>query len=486
MCDYSMLHNTLHRTGLTGSSVAFKQGQFDHLAKSLATLEESLLKKIELRDILSCPPHPVSDEEDNGGLRQRDYQSTTNFVSELSFSSDGLLLVANTGESLHIFDPNRGKVYKNIWCPHANTSITNFSFYSEKKFLYSTTNGCIGFWDVRKLNRPLNFFKAHSDSISKLLYDKETELLLSADKDGHLNYWYLPAFEREGTSVHEHHRGRLSTCPMLNQMCFINDRFNKKLVLFSSNSSLLYVVDNLDLEEFTTNSELKKLTFGESFKMYLGMNPKMADKSSKNHLWCLDSEEFVPFPGASISNISHMSNFPDSSVLLMRLSTSNPLRTIGQSSMNWTACVRLKDRPRTSFNIFGSYGSNVMHESLLYSIEESRYCALRNKSVCYSPCCRLIASPQKSGIKLLTFSHGHRLCSLHETITCSHSMKHSEAGFLSIFSSTSKPKTLHQYDWLNVDTSVKAYPLCCKFSPFTGLLAAGDSAGRVSFYQPRL
>ncbi len=481
-----MLHN--HRKRKPAIVTINRSRAFSHVETAhpsiFTDLEDIILRKTVLRNVASCP---LALSVQDNYLRRR--RPLSQFVSSLAFSPDGLLLIASAGENLHIFDPNRGRLVKSVWDSYNKEDVYNISFYSDKKFFLTTASGCIGFWDVRKLDSPLNCFKAHSKYITNILYDKQSKWLLSADDDGHLLYWYIPAFETKGVHIQEDHSGSLTNCPKLTQMCISEDHCNgKKLVLSSSTSSSLFIIDNLNLEKLAKNQELNRLTIGENFKMYLGMKPKITYEGFNNRVTYIDQDEFTPAVNVNLQNISHLESFPDVSMLQMRLTTSDisPRRSItGSHKRDWTVCFKLKNRSafHSRHDLFHSYGSDVMHECLLYSIEEPRFCTLKEKKNCMSRCNRLIASPQKDSIKLLSFSESDFL-DIEDAVHCT---KRPHFSVSSIFSSSSGPQQFHEHVMLKFDTSVQAYPLCCKFSPISSsLLAVGDSIGRVSFYQPHL
>ena len=475
MDHFPLLHNSRSRCVI---STLEGRKTFGSGSRTVAIIENILLKRLELRNSLQCPSQ-VADNEPPRRVAAR----VPEFVSGLAFSPDGALLVASTGTDFHLFDPHRGKTVRTVREPHDKADLANMSFYTDRKFFCSTTNGCLAFWDARKLDVPLNCFKAHSNPISKILHDKDTNWLLTADKEaGQLRYWYLPALEVKDVEMQDDHNGLLINCPTLNQMCIVEDGINKKLVLSSSNSSSLYIVDNLDLRSLASNRELHRLSIGDNFKMYLGMNPKVTYKGQVNCLQYLEEDEFLPVVDESISSISYMESLPNSSVLVMRLTTSSTVRKIGQQFKDWTLCLQLKKKPQTSYNMFQSYGSNVMHECLLYSLQEPRYCGFKVKKNSVSPCCRIIASPQKQAIKLLSFTDEFH--DIRDAIKLKTDQQHH---LPSIFTSKSIPKSFKEYATLKYDGFPKAYPLCSQFSPVTtGLLVVGNSTGHVFFYQPQL
>ena len=476
-----MLHNNRKRKAVLIATIE-RSREFGYDVATHLNLEDTILRKTDLRNVVDCPERI---QDDN--LRQR-RRNLRQFISSLGFSPDGIMLVATAGENLHLFDPNRGRLVNTVWDPHNKVDVCNASFYSDKKFFCTTTSGCIGFWDTRKLDSPMNFFKAHSNYITKILYDKQSEWLLTADEDGQLHYWFVPAFETKGVNILKDHCGSLTNCPKLTQMCISKDGLCRKLLLSSTTNSSLFIINNLNLEELAKNQELNNLTIGENFKMYLGMNPRITYEGYRNNITYIDQDEFTPTFGVNIISVSHMESFPDAPIILLRLTTNDVPLTGGSivgncNKRDWTLCLKLKNRRGfNSHNLFHSYGSNVMHECLLYSIEEPRFCTLNEKKNCISPCNRLIASPQRNGIKLLSFSEKY----FHDIEDAVQSTK-KQHSLPSIFSSSSGPQSFHEHAMLRFDSSVKAYPLCCNFSPIcSSLLAVGDSSGRVSFYQPHL
>ena len=469
--DYKLLYNSHPVPGFI-SSLLETHKTLGYHPRRLSSFEEVLFPKTSFRDV--CKTTTVQNER----MPQRYARQVPEFVSDLCFSPDGMFLVATCGDNLHMIDPNLGRVVNNVLNAHENTGLSNLIFYSERKFCCSTVNGCVGFWDARKMSHPLNSFRVHSNAVSKMLYDKDLEWLITSDKDGRILYWYLPAFECSGVNPQDEHYGSLINCPMLNQMCIVNGHFGRKLILSAANSGCLYVIDNLNFEQLARNNDLKRVSLGENIRHFLGLNPRLGSVGVLNQLCFIDQEDYIPVYGANVSLISSMEGIQNYPSMLLRLTTKSSLLT-GTKTSDWTICIKIKDRARRDCNLLNFFGADVLDECLLYKSEEPRFCTLKEKKNCISSCGRLIASPQKSGIRLMSFSN-----KFHNIEEATEWTK--KRGVPSMFWPTG-PKSFNEVVDMKPDIhSARSFPLCCKFSPICTLLSVGDSTGRVSFYQPKL
>ena len=436
-------------------------------------LEALLYPKMHLRNVCEAPQQPVEP-----GTR-RSSRILTELVSDLDFSSDGLLLAASSGNCLTLYDPQRGRSWKSLWNPtKTNSTITGLIFIGEKKFAAADVNGNIGVFDARKFTVPLNVFRAHSQHIQSLNYDASCEWLISTDSNGLMQYHYLPAFEVSGVDLQKDlHYGTLLTCPVLNQFAITSDMEKKRqmLVMCSKNNGSLYIIDNLDLRNL--ENDLRSIRFDDSLKLHLSMSPALAAPNRRNRIRMIDQEEYLPGANLNISKFAQALFFPHSSILLLKFTTKKK-SLLGMETKDWLSCVKIDETRQSHSVLLKSYGSNVLNETLLYVAEETRFATLRDKKASITQCHRIVASPTKEGIRLLSFSPH-----LPTLETALHRKHHSSSDVMSMFWPTG-PEDMYTVTTMS---SSNAFPLTCKFSPANNLLlAVGDNDGQVLFYQPKL
>lgn len=442
-------------------------------------LEALLYPFMQVRNVCEAPKRVV----ELGTRRPSRY--IPEFVSDLSFSPDGILLAAATGEHLHLYDPNRGKIKHTVWDAHGKSSISTLTFTGDRKFVCGDNNGGIGIWDVRKFKEPLNTFRAHSQRVNRILHVPDLDWLLTSDNDGQVFYWYLPAYEVKDVQLEKDlHCGMLLNCPLLNQMCIAQESAvlygNKQFVMTSKNGGSLYIIENLDLRHLANDIDAKNVCFNENLKLYLAMNPSLASFGKRNRIRYVDEEDFIPVSGASISNFSHIECIPNTLLMLMRCTTKKT-SFVGAETKDWTICARLNPKKLQFNNLLRSFsiGSNVLDESLLYATEEPRFATLKEKRGCVSRCSRIIASPHKLGVRLLSFTPN--LLDIESAILKRQSIDDATSFFWPTTSDEMNTVTL-----MKSNGARGTFPLCCKFSPIDLLLAVGDNNGNVSFYQPKL
>ena len=435
-------------------------------------LEALLYPRMHLRNICEAPQQSVEP-----GTRQRS-RIINELVSDLDFSPDGLLLAASSGNCLTLYDPQRGRSWKNLWNPmKTNSTITGLVFTGDKKFAVADVNGSIGVFDARKFTVPLNVFRAHSQLIQSLNYDASCEWLISTDSNGLMQYQYLPAFEISGVDLQKDlHYGTLLTCPVLNQFAigFDTEKKAQMLVMCSKNNGSLYIVDNLDMRNL--ENDLRSIRFDDSLKLHLSMSPALAAPNRRNRIRMIDQDEYLPGANLSISKFAQALFFPHSSVLLLKFTTKKK-SLLGMETKDWLSCVKVVDTRQSHSVLLKSYGANVLNETLLFVTEEVRFATLRDKKASITQCHRIIASPTKEGIRLLSFSP--HLPALETVLR----RKHLSSDVMSMFWPTG-PEDMYTVATM---PSTNSFPLTCKFSPANNLLlAVGDNDGQVLFYQPKL
>ena len=453
-------------------SCCFGWQRKDRFAPYLWPLERHLYHQMELRNVCEAEP-----PEQEPGMPRPAF--VNDFVSDLVFTPDGAMLVAAVGDCLQLYDPNRGLLRRTLRNP-MNSSISVVTTAGERKIIAASASGCVGIFDIRSFKKPVNIFKAHSQQINSITYAPELEWIVSSDASGQVSYWFLPAVSVEGKPPDTSHYGVLFTCPMLSHMCFSSNYENhsKKLVVCSKPNSSLFLIDNLDLGNL--EQDIRNVVLNDSLQMHLAMSPSLAAMNRRNRVQVIGLDEYSPISGANVSSVSHMRFLPTSPVLLLRCTTKKR-NMFAIETTEWTSCVSLTKKSREDQRgdvlCLREFGSNILAESLLYTIQEPRFASLKEKKLGVSKCGKVIASPNKQGVRLLSFNP------LFHTVEDSLSIKHKLmlSQEMGIFWPTG-PDDLNTIKLMQMEN----FTLCCQFSPVDILLAVGDGQGNVYFHQPVL
>lgn len=440
-------------------------------------LARSLYPRMQLRNVWEVPATGNAGDEDTGVVVAQDPSADeVGYISDMEFSQDGRYLVASsTGNALYIFDPNTGRLRHSIKKPHGD-AVSKVRFVNNLQFVSGSADCTLALWDVRKPTAPVNVLRAHGRPIRSIDYDSNSGMLISAAQDGQFRYWHLPSFQTPGTGDQETDtpglRGVLLACPNLSQACF---SLNKGMAVWINTHGTIFVVDNLDVGHL--RYDLRSLRFDESIKMQLCWFTPNASVNRRNRIRVIEAEDYSPALGATVSNVAHSSFHPILPAVLLRLTTSMKVG-FRQDIRVWT-CISNLQQHCLGNDAFGgsSFGTNVMEETLLFSTAETKYSSFREKKPCFTSCGRLIASPDKYGIRLLSFSSGLDTCGTAYKRNCVSS------GSTALGFWPSGPANLVAIRKIERGTNST---ICCKFSPNDMLLAVGDSDCNVSFYQPSL
>ena len=432
----------------------------------------ALYPHMQLRNVWEVPETGNAGEEENGIVAPHDpCADEDGFISDIEFSQDGRTLVASsTGNALYVFEPNTGRLRHSIKKPHGD-AVSKVRFVDDLQFVSGSADCSLALWDLRKPATPINVLRAHCRPICSVDFDSNSGMLISTAQDGQFRYWHLPSFQTSGNPEQASDkaglRGVLLTCPNFSQACLSS---NMKIAAWINSHGTVFVVNNLDIQFLS--DDLKNLRFDESIKMQLCWFTPNASINKRNRLRVIESEDYSPAIGSTVSKVGHMSLHPTLAATLLRFTTSVKLG-LRQDVKVWTCIGNLRQHCLGS-DAFGgsSFGTNVMEETLLYSINETKYSSFRAKIPCFSPCGRLIASPDKYGLRLLGFSRS--------LDTCESACVATSASARPLFW-PSAPRELVTMKKIERATNST---ICCKFSPNDMLLAVGDSNCTVSFYQP--
>ena len=405
------------------------------------------------------------------------------FISDLAFSFDGRYLVAgSTCSDAYVLDPNTSR--REIVIRKASSdAITRVCFAGDNKFVVGSASGSLMLWDVRNTKEAACSLVGHSKVIRSISYDRETDLLLTCSCDDHIRYWKISEFQSE---VKNHANegeevdlpcGSLLTCPNISAACL--SPACKKLAFITSSGSL-FVVDNLDLE--LVKHDMHRFRFDNSILLQLSWFTPNSALNSRNRLRVIEKNDVIPNAPAEVSKINFMEFHETHPLLITRMTTSRKIM-LAQEKKEWTCGYSLNERTNTaalyySHECVSSFGSDVMEEKLTYLYEEERFNPLREKRLSSSGCGRLIASPGKKCIRLLSFSKD-----LHMPLEMKSKSRTSSSLWLcdSMFS----PST-NNFDVFSTIEMPENASICTKFSPRDHLLVVGDINDNVHFFQPVL
>lgn len=417
------------------------------------------------------------------------------FISDIDYTSDGRSLVASsTNGSIYLFEPNCGRLRHRIENAHGD-AVSRVRFVSDTHFVSGSADCTIALWDIRNSLTPVNVLRGHSKPVRSLHFDSHSDMVVSSAQDGEVRYWHLPFFkvapspaeenpsaqtqQREPENVAEY-KGKLFTCQNFTQLCMNDDT-----LIFTNSQGTVFIIDNLDVRLLP--QDLKNMRFDDSIKIQIGWFSPNASPEKRNRVRVLECEEYTPVPGSMISNVMYIGFHPSLPVMLMRLTTSirNYFR---QQVQDWSCICNMKQQVCTDsstikyWHTMSNFGSNVLEETLLFGTEETRYASFREKRPSFSKCGRIIASPDKQGVRLLAFSPDLDTCD-NVQLKAKHRMSVHSDLFQNPEFWPRGPSELHTIGRLERSANST---LCCKFSPTDMLLAVGDVNSQISFYQPTL
>lgn len=415
-----------------------------------------------------CNPqsHSSPDDDDEG------------FVCDLAFSKDGRnLLAASTNGDVYLFNSNTQKLAATVKA--SSNAILKVLFVGDRNFVTGSSDNAILLWDVRNTQKALNALKGHTNFIRSLDYDETSCKLISSACDCDIRYWHIPSYqlEREDTADSPetaNYRGVLFSCPDISQA--VVSWCNERMLCINAKGTV-FVISNLDIEHL--KEDLKHAKFDDSLQLLLSWITPNSSTNRRNSLKIVYSSEYNTNPQFIVSKIHQLAVHPKLPVALIRFSATQ--RTMHSNRMkDWTSIYKLDQalpvNDLAKFNTLKAFGMDIIEENLLFACEQTRYCTLFEKKPCFSTCGRVVASPEKSAVRLLSFS---------EKLDMPLSVRSPPAvdtlGMASVW--CNEPKTLYSVATIPRDTDSV---MCAKFSESGLLLAVGETCGRVSFHLPKL
>ena len=402
------------------------------------------------------------------------------FISDLAFSKDGKhLLAASSNGDVHLFDPNNQKLRATLNI--SSNAVLKVLFVGEKHFVTASTDNCILLWDIRNTQRAVNALKGHKNLIRTLDYHEPSGKLISSSYDGNVRYWHVASHqvEREDADGEEtaSYRGILLKCSDLNRIAI--NWFSEKLLLITS-KGVIFSISNLSVEHLM--ADIRFARFDDSLPLLLSWITPNTSTNRRNTIRIIHSSDYSIDPQFTVSKIHQLTTHPNLPLALVRFSATH--RTIYSNKMkDWTSVYKLDQTIPVDDSVIcdtvRAYGTDIVEENLVFTHEETRYSTMFEKKSCFSKCGRVIASPDKTGARLLGFSDN-----LDTPLSARKTQSTTDCSLLSDSSLWSnEPSTLYPVATITRGTDSV---MCTRFSETGLLLVLGETEGRVSFHQPHL
>ena len=433
-------------------------------------LRKKLYARLNVRDTweYESPPADLQTARDPG------------FITDLDFAPNGRYSVAScANKDAYIFNCHNGTLVQRFENAH-NDAVSRVRFVSDYHFVSGAVDGTMALWDIRKPGAEVGKLIGHTKSVRSIDFHSSLEWIISTALDGQVRFWYLPIIGSQAVGECDEnspYRGVLLTCPNFNQACLGPNA----LVLCKNASSTIFAIDNLDLLHLREDFKNKRLD--DSFKFQMSWFTPNASPTKRNRIRVFECDDYSPMAGATISSLSHVTLHPYLPLVLLRLTT-NRRTSCRQELKDWICICTLQETYRQHSDqmsnigfLMAGFGSNVVEETLLFQSEEERFASFREKRVSFSNCGRLIASPSKFGVRILSFSQD-----IHSVDELQILKKSTTAGSVWPFQ-LQGPAELFTCCSIERPTGST---ICCKFSPTDTTLAVGDSNNQVSFCQPIL
>jgi len=402
------------------------------------------------------------------------------FICDINFSSDGRKMLAGSSiGDIHLFDPNLQKCVSTM---NASQYVLRVCFTGDTQFASGQSDSSILLWDLRNTKVPFNSLLGHSKLIRGLEYDGESHQLISTSYDGQLRYWHIPSYQVERIACDNaettRYRGVLFKCPNLEHMSV---SWQARRMVFANSKGTIFSISNLDLDHL--NEDLGLVRFDNSLPLLLSWITPNASTHRRNAIRIMEGIDYNPHVNSSVSRLHHVLLHPHLPLFLVRFCTTTT-GTLEVSKRDWLSLYNLQEMMDVSQGLSAldtarAYGADIMCEPLLYNMEVSRYCVLLEKKVSFSRCGRVIASPDKNGIVLMSFDSDLDFPKLTTRNNSISDLFEPDRYF------DSKTPDLHTV--LRIPRGTNAV-MCTKFSESGNglLLTAGEKDGKVSFHLPKV
>ena len=405
------------------------------------------------------------------------------FICDLAFSRDGrLLLAASSNGDVYLFNSSNQRLRAALTDSHYPS--LKVSFVGDRNFVTASTDNNIVLWDVRNTRKAINTLRGHTNLIRSLDYDKESDKLLSSSYDGNVRYWHMQSYQTEREDIDSedtaNYRGVLLTCKDLNQVT-VNRSWTKLLMITSK--GVIYAISNFDIEHVKEDSKLYR--FDDTLPLLLSWMRPNSSTNKQNSVKMISSSDYSVDQQFKLSKIHCLTTHPDLPLAMIRFNANRKMFHCSQSK-SWTSVYRLDDtlsvEDTMKFSTVKAYGADIVEENLLFTCEETRYRTVFEKKSCFSKCGRVIASPEKNGVRLLSFSD--KLDSPLSVRNAPSASSLSSSSMLEVWASH-EPMPLVTVATIGRDVDSV---MCTRFGEAAGglMLAVGEMEGKVSFHQPKL
>jgi WD40 repeat protein len=403
------------------------------------------------------------------------------FISDLAFSGDGKhLLAASSNGEVYLFNPNNQKL-RTVVSTSDNAAL-KVLFVGEWYFTTASTDNCIMLWDMRNTHQAINSLRGHKNVIRTLDYHKPTGKLISSSYDGDVRYWHVGSYQVEREEVdreeNANYRGILLKCTDLNRIAI--NWCSEKLLLVTS-KGVIFSISNLSIDHLKNDIPYARLD--DTLPLLLSWITPNTSTNRRNTIRIIHSNDYSVNPQFTVSKIHHLTTHPVLPLALIRFSGTQ--KTLYSNKMkDWTTIYRLDQTIPVDDNVIcdtlRAYGTDIVEENLIFASEETRYATMFEKRSCFSKCGRVVASPHKTGVRLLAFS---------EQLDTPLLARKAHPDNFSVLSASSlwcdEPSSMCVVATIARETDSV---MCAQFSEAGSgfLLALGEMEGRVSFHQPHL
>ena len=187
-------------------------------------------------------------------------------IFNLEFSPSGKMLVAACEASaILLYDPKSRKCLHRLPNAH-NDSVNCICFCDERIFASGSDDCTIALWDTRMLQERVMKLSGHTGWVKSLVYDRNTELLLSSAFEGTIRTWDInrsSCSEEDlsvGIHIHEDNVSRMQLTPEGDKLIIScpDDESNCDIIQIFHNLNLPNLANDLDnlLNQIPTEYQL--------------------------------------------------------------------------------------------------------------------------------------------------------------------------------------------------------------------------------------
>ncbi|ESO82910.1 hypothetical protein LOTGIDRAFT_211543 [Lottia gigantea] len=393
-----------------------------------------------IKPVLTWNPHELPNGGQHGAIFNFDY------------STDGSILIAACQhKSFLMFDPYNGQLLKEKQDAHSDC-VNCVRFLDTRLFATCSDDKTVVLWDCRFLKSRIKTLTGHDYWVKNIEYNSSESLLVTSGFDGRICTWDINNYSGQN----DEHKQVLLTKGLMRSKLTSD---NKKLIISTSRGYMIIIHDlNLhtlptDLYSFKPDVyRVHRINSAGESELVVKDNPFIHRKTNRI--------EFISdFPsGNEAEVIASLQVHPHSWCIVSRnTSTDSDSEWVCVHDIQSTPDDISLDQPSTSSSTL-----KVNKPRLMFYKQEPNVGEGFIKELCFSYDGRVICSPYKDGVRLLTFNQN---CD--EICDCV----------------PSEVKNLHVYQ---TNQSHNSYVLATKFSPKHFMFVSGSLSGKVVFHQPVL